>query len=261
MLELSFQGFFQCRLATDTDVFNDRRGNLGWTFALGNEPDLDRIIRFNDPVALRTHSPPVAVTVVAVNGSPSDHPLLNARVDFAPTAVFEGRNGAIASDGYEPISPCLCRVSGNGVVLQRQSDYDVLRPAQRAPYMGRGGGPLPDPMVRGTKLSSEAEAIAYREARRQVLLRDLQGDGDPAIIQGRINYLTIHNAGAPTATLHAAVGYGHPLKDGATVTDPDGTLGVTISTGTPWQIAYWMGSWDADTLTGYVRGTLSIPAS
>lgn len=132
-------------------------GRLGWTFALGSEPDLDRVIRFNDPVAVRSHAPAVAVRVTAVNGSSGAHPLVGARVNLAPSAVFEGRNGAIAGDGREPISPAFCRVSNNGIALQRTSNYDVLKVVQRTPYMGRGIGPIPNSRVRGTRISSVDE--------------------------------------------------------------------------------------------------------
>ena len=59
--------------------------------------------------------------------------------------------------------------------------------------------------------------------------------------------------------LSFAVDYDHPLKDAATVQDAGNILGATPDTGQPWQIEYWLGSFDADTLTAYARGALTLP--
>ena len=45
MIEIHFEGWFECRLATDPDPTDEPRGVSGWTYALAGEPDLDRIIR------------------------------------------------------------------------------------------------------------------------------------------------------------------------------------------------------------------------
>ena len=66
MLEVRFEGCFQCRLATNPDPTDELRGVSGYTFALAGEPDLDRVIRFQDPAAPRSHGPRVGVSVVAV---------------------------------------------------------------------------------------------------------------------------------------------------------------------------------------------------
>ena len=52
----------------------ETRGNIGWTFAYEDEPDWDRIIRFNNPVAPRTYWDQVGVTVscVTVDGKNID---------------------------------------------------------------------------------------------------------------------------------------------------------------------------------------------
>lgn len=94
-VELRFAGWFECRLATDPDLFEEKRGRLGWTFALPAEPDLDRIFRFQPTNAvLRAGGPAVGVRVqsVAVEGVEAPgHPLLGAPVDLLGDPVFEGR--------------------------------------------------------------------------------------------------------------------------------------------------------------------------
>lgn len=46
-VSIPFRGWFQARLATDPDDFDEPRGQNGWTFAFEGEPDLDRIIRLS----------------------------------------------------------------------------------------------------------------------------------------------------------------------------------------------------------------------
>ena len=64
MLRLSFEGWFQCRLATDPDPPDEVRGVSGWTFAVAGEPDLDRVIRLQPAGTItRSGGPTVGVTV------------------------------------------------------------------------------------------------------------------------------------------------------------------------------------------------------
>lgn len=44
-LTLSYEGYWQCRQATDPDPSRDPRGASGYTYALGGENDLDQIVR------------------------------------------------------------------------------------------------------------------------------------------------------------------------------------------------------------------------
>src|SRR3712207_1058344 len=100
MLSLKFEGWFECRLATDPDPTDEPRGVSGWTFAVAGEPDLDRIIRLQPQGAVnRPFGPPVGVrvTAVSVNGEQvTDHPLQGAPVELLDDPVFEGRNGIVA---------------------------------------------------------------------------------------------------------------------------------------------------------------------
>ena len=49
MIRINFGGWAQCRLATDPDPYDEPRGVSGYIRAFVGEPDLDRIIRLNDP--------------------------------------------------------------------------------------------------------------------------------------------------------------------------------------------------------------------
>ena len=45
LLEVHFEGYFMCRIATDPDPSNEHRGMSGYTMALPRETRLDQIIR------------------------------------------------------------------------------------------------------------------------------------------------------------------------------------------------------------------------
>ncbi|MEA2694349.1 MAG: hypothetical protein QOJ16_3736, partial [Acidobacteriota bacterium] len=45
LLEIQFQGYFLCRLATDPDPTNEPSGVSGYTMALVGEDELDAVIR------------------------------------------------------------------------------------------------------------------------------------------------------------------------------------------------------------------------
>lgn len=260
MTTIDFEGFFQCRLATDSDVYNHPRGQNGWTFAFANEPDLDRIIRFWDPVSVRSYSPTFGVKVTRVNGDP-EHALAGAKVELHPMAVFEGHNGTIADATHEPISPCRWTVSKGRFRMERGTAYNVQSVAQRAPFMGKGGIPVPINNLRGMVITNPAQALAFREARRQALAADLAtatNANDRALLSGRINALATNTAGAPIGTMFMAVNYEHPLKDAPTVSDPDRLLGATPDISNDWEVQYWMGCFDSDTHSAFVKGYLSI---
>ncbi len=61
-LTIRFEGYWQCRQATDPDPSRDPRGASGYTFAIGNENDLDAVIRLQrdeiDDVDFREAWPP-----------------------------------------------------------------------------------------------------------------------------------------------------------------------------------------------------------
>jgi hypothetical protein len=122
-----FAGRFQCRLPTDPDPFDHPWGEnssfgvyavRGPDPANPDEPPLDRIIRFQDGVAVRPFCAPVGVAVIAIEaevggstlrfraGERDGHadPLIGLPVRLGPNCKFDGRNRTFALDGFEPIS-------------------------------------------------------------------------------------------------------------------------------------------------------------
>ncbi|HVH24908.1 MAG TPA: ferritin-like domain-containing protein [Pseudonocardia sp.] len=166
-LSVDFDGWYQARLATGGDPYNDPRGVSGWQFAYPGEPDLDRIIRFHPAgTFLRPHLDPgitigVTISSATVDAGPELPGVAGGVVDLLDDPVFEGHNGVIAGDGDEPIVPLRLRIAGGGLVLERSAldEYrlpyleqtslgpavDAEAPAEtlRAKY-GLGSNELPD---------------------------------------------------------------------------------------------------------------------
>lgn len=145
-LELQFEGFLQCRLATDPDPPSETRGVSGYTFAVAGESPLDQIIRlqrdeiedrnFREPFPpyLEEENPDLSVRVrrVLLDGQPStNHCFDQANVRWLGSPVFEIRNQIVA-DGTNQlipvISPFEIEIAGlEGALLRR---FDPLDPCQ-----------------------------------------------------------------------------------------------------------------------------------
>ncbi len=105
---LHFTGSFQCRLATDTDASTEPVGTaLGWTYKLPDEPNLDRILRFSNPVALRKYVPFTAVSITKLEATKpagfittKGDAAIGKNVDLGPNTLFDGNNTA----GNPPIN-------------------------------------------------------------------------------------------------------------------------------------------------------------
>jgi hypothetical protein len=126
LLELQFQGWFQCRLPSDPDGANEKRGVTGNNFAIGDEPDLDRIIRFQaEGCTVRSYCPMVGVYVTGANliWPPAElrtiirvvPEFLGAKVDLLDGPRFEGRNHIVSEDG-EPIDPFVVSIETAGKI-------------------------------------------------------------------------------------------------------------------------------------------------
>jgi hypothetical protein len=162
----------QCRLATDPDGADVRRGVTGNGFAIGDEPDLDRVIRFQAHGAVpRSHCPRIGVTVKtaaikqramppwADRGSPVPE-LTGAIVDLLGAAKFEGRNHLVSEDG-EPIDPFEIEVRTAGGDSFRRSLIGIpindMTPLER-----RGTGRYPRALSRNQEVMLANLAVLSR---------------------------------------------------------------------------------------------------
>lgn len=267
MLSIEFKGFFECRLATDADHFEEKRGtNLGWTFATPDEADLDRRIRFQPGLAVQRR-PGVDVGVhvsrVMVDGVETlNHPLNGAKVDLIDDPIFDGRNGQIADAASEPIFPFHIQIVGNDIQLSRE----MRDAASGDPAVVLATGSDFSPALFDE--TNVGDPSAYRDARLQAITDRIATEADPTVKDGLVRRQTaIQNAlGSPAlmwgpVPAQVFVSYNYRLSHPAGIaSDPLGKL-PGIDTDTAWQFECSLGAWDADVLSGFAIGKLHIPLS
>jgi hypothetical protein len=56
--------------------------------------------------------------------------------------------------------------------------------------------------------------------------------------------------------LDSRVFYGFDIRGPVQV---KGDMGVTIAEDLPWPVSFWVGAWDNDALSGYMKGCLQVP--
>ncbi|HKH46787.1 MAG TPA: hypothetical protein VKM72_19185 [Thermoanaerobaculia bacterium] len=149
LLELQFEGFFMCRIATDPDPTNEQLGVSGYTMALVRESPLDQVIRLqadDDFVKKNLRAPAeqmgikigVDVKNVQYDGKPYEPgfaALLDAPVSLEGKnppfdgPIFDSRNNIVGSDDNMMfvVNPFDLVIRGKGVTLRA---VDYLNPAQ-----------------------------------------------------------------------------------------------------------------------------------
>jgi hypothetical protein len=269
LLVLAFEGWAQCRLATDPDPSDEPRGVSGWTHAVAGEPDLDRIVRFQPEGAVqRAPGPEIGVRVTSA-------PLEHARVRLLGDPVFDGRNGLAHEDTKEPIVPFHLRVEGDGVVLERRHVDAAGRPVSTLP--GRATAP-PEPAATRFGVRTPEDRIAFRKRRGDALRAALAGAASPtarAALTRRLRSFDAE-AAAQRAAEEAGEEYRPPIttsilgfalpyriavegEDGA-VEDAGGVLGA-VDVRAPWPVELSVGIWDADALCAWIQGVLRLPTA
>jgi hypothetical protein len=274
MLTLNFEGWFQCRLATDPDPSDEPRGASGWTFAVAGEEDLDRVIRLQEPISPRSHGPEVGVLVRTVTVGERhilDHPLVGGQVQLLDEPKFEGRNGIVAEDAAEGIDPFHLRITGGGVTLRRKDILDPQNPERKMhevdPSVLQRRQPVAGEAVERAEIADATgimDYLGYRWERKKKLETDLEGTSDPvsrAALQRRIADLTesLEKRDIRVGILGASLIYRFSIRGPAEVSGDREVLGGIVGTSPPWPIEFWAGGWDADALCGYMRGRLQVP--
>jgi len=269
MLAISFSGWAQCKLATDPDPYDDPRGVSGYMRAYAGEPDLDRIIRFQDPPSSRTLTPDVGVVVreVVLNGEmQSAHPLAGAKVELVDDPVFEGRNGVIAEDGLEPIAPfhlalrqgldgfSRATVPSDPRLPHRLREFNAVDLQFDLGFIERATGVADLGAVWRTRLG-ELEAK----------LPDASPEASPAI-EERIDFLkrNLRAEGGGVAGFFAArMEWDYAIR--SEIREYGRGMAALLPgfapTNEPWRARFWFGGWDADAQMFFVSGELEINAS
>jgi hypothetical protein len=150
-----FRGRFEARFATDGDYYNNPRGTdggtsgsdpglgPGWTWALEGEPDfvpadsvpttidkpVGRVVRFNNPAALRPFAAPVSTAVVEIRGATTaatevftaGDPIIGAAVNLGPNTYLASNDPPNPADpapaesfqaGFEAMALFECHIEG-----------------------------------------------------------------------------------------------------------------------------------------------------
>jgi hypothetical protein len=278
MITLHFEGWFQCRMATDPDPTDEPHGVSGPTFTVAGEPPFDRLIRLQDPICPRyPHTDDIGVDVVRieVDGSAvADHPLLGAAVSLTG-AEFLQRNLITVPNAFTVIiDPFDLTIAGNGIVLRRAALWDVTRPWLRLDDVFLDQAILA-PRLNTIEVQSviAAEAtglINYAEVRRQ-RARDLRHQLDGATdattklaLSKRIRAIEADAimAGQRLAAeqfMGMRAGYAFPLNGEALVSDEDDRLGGVVGRSQLWPVEFWLGGYDVDALCAFMRGQVTVP--
>ena len=153
--EVWYRGRFEARFATDGDYYNNPRGTdggtpgsdpglgSGWTWALEGEPNfvpadnvpttndkpVGRVVRFNNPVALRPFVAPVSTAVIQIQGATttgtevftSGDPVIGAAVNLGPNTYLASNQPQNPADpapaestppGFEAMALFECHIDG-----------------------------------------------------------------------------------------------------------------------------------------------------
>ncbi len=153
LLELQFEGWFMCRLATDPDPTNEERGVSGYTMALVEEAPLDQVIRLQADekfIKKNLRAPAeqmgirigVEVKSVQYDGkpyAPGIEALAGAKVSLEGKnppfngPIFDSRNNIVGSDDNMMfvVNPFDLVIRGRGVTLRAVDHLNPADPSQK----------------------------------------------------------------------------------------------------------------------------------
>lgn len=296
-LYLSFEGYFQMRMATDPDPTDEPRGVSGYTFALAGEPDFDNLVHLQadeEGVCERRFGygkndtgPRVGVTVRQAKWYDdatlrySEAPeYLEARVSFVKAQLTE-RNGIVIRNDLFAIDPLRVqlRKKRGTLVLDREDFLDPNNPGlpitqatsemlERRQPQGLTNNSVEVAKATGLPDASNDSCINNRRIRQrnlEELLKHTRKPIERAALATRISQLNIlrrwwdlSQSGKPIDRR------AHQLTLQAYGWDVDinGTVHVNkigADENTNWPLSFWMGGWDGDALCAYISGYLSIP--
>jgi hypothetical protein len=283
ILVIEFGGWILIRLATDPDPADEPRGVSGYSFAFGDEPDLDRVLRFRVPEQLkpffpRSHTFDIGVTVrraVRLDGKePTTLTALEgATVDLLGEPRLENRNWTLTPAGFEPIVPFNLeirkddeiRLFRSAPLLPDEPDKPLWEIPEEVLQAQGAVGLLYEPVTVGNA-TGIWDSLQVAQDRLQKLVKELKSDGctdnQKVVLEARIKELKYAIAkpnDRRIAARYAVERFNFGMQGKAEVKGEESALGGMIDADAPWQIGFWIGGWDPDALSAYVLGALIIP--
>lgn len=296
-LYLSFEGYFQMRMATDPDPSDEPRGVSGYTFALAGEPDLDNLVHLQadeEGVCERRFGygkndtgPRVGVTVrqakwyddakLVYSAAPE---YVDARVSFVKAQLTE-RNGIVIRNDLFAIDPLRVqlRKKRGTLVLDREDFLDPNNPQlpitqatsemlERRQPQGLTDNSVEVAKATGLPDASNDSSINNRRIRQrnlEELLKHTRSPVERAALETRIGQLNLlrrwwdlSQGGKPIdRRAHQLTLQAYGWAVGINGTVHANKIGADENTN--WPLSFWMGGWDGDALCAYISGYLSIP--
>jgi hypothetical protein len=286
-IDLGFEGYFMCRLTTDPDPTDEKRGVSGYTLALASEDDLDNWIQLNPSPSYidRNLREPgktliargvlvlgVKVTGVQVNGQ--DHKrapdIVGAAVNLLGAGgrvpAFEGRNDIVGSDDNVefPIDPFIIDIKNkNGAIhINRQDVLPNNLPIWKLPasaYQDRVGIPnaLPEPILEVMEAIGVYDFYEFFRNRAKWINHLMEQTTDPDQIQMYKTRLYVIEFFGDRIRSRLGMQRIWNFQISGSTGIADGLPEVDISA--PWPVNFWFGGFDGDLMIGYMRGALHLP--
>lgn len=276
-LLLAFDGWCTVRIQTDPDPCDERRGASGYTLAFAGEPDFDRLLRLQPldaPDRLRPGAPwkwGVVVREAEVlldDGTRAAMPeLVGAEVRLLDEPRLENRNWALTPPGKEPIVPFKLEFRKNGKrVLYREAPLmgDPDEPFWQKPLdillEQAADGIYSDPALIATS-TGIADPIEKFRRRQKYLAGAIGRQRDPVKRQclesRKIEVDAALDKPDRRIFTHNSIERFFFEIRGTMETAP-GALSA-LNPNVPWNINFWIGSWDCDLLGAFFSGKLKAP--
>jgi hypothetical protein len=294
---LSFEGYYQMRMATDPDPTDEMRGVSGYTFALAGEPDFDNLVHLQPDeegvferrfgYGKNDAGPRVGVTVrqakrfddqtLAYSDAPE---YLDARVSFVKAELTE-RNGIIIRNDLFVIHPLRVqlRKKRGALVLDREDFLDPNNPGlnitqatsemlERRQPQGLTTNSVEVAKATGLPDASNDSCINNRRIRQrnlEELLKRTRNPVERAALETRIGQLKIlrqwwnlSEGGKPIdRRAHQLTLQAYGWSIDINGSVYENKIGADENLN--WPLSFWMGGWDGDALCAYISGYLSIP--
>ena len=287
-LIIQFSGWILMRIPTDPDPTDEPRGVSGYTFAFGDEPDLNRQIYFQVPSNFTPRAPTYDLGVkvrsaVRVENQQTPIQALDlATVDLLNAPRLENRNWTLTPAGYEPIVPFDLLIKGTGITLFRsaplvaddpgkpvwQISEDILQTYGAAGVLyepatiGNATGIWDSVQVAVERLNAIKNDLKELEKKKKLSAAE---NVAKVILEARrkeLEYGIDHPQDRRIMARYYVERFNFPMNGKAKVTgDEEKTLKgkILYDDKNPWQIGFWIGAWDPDALSAYVSGALEIP--